>query len=59
MTEKRGFWKLKEEAADRSVWRTRIGRGCGPAAGWIWSDVLFKAGDFLGRVCVQDCAAWI
>jgi len=24
--EKRGYWKLKEEAIDRTVWRT----GCGP-----------------------------
>ena len=22
-------WKLKGEALDRSVWRTRFGRGCG------------------------------
>jgi hypothetical protein len=27
---KRGYWKLKEEALDRTVWRTRFGRGCGP-----------------------------
>jgi hypothetical protein len=25
--EKRGHWKLKEEALDRIVWRTRFGRG--------------------------------
>jgi hypothetical protein len=24
------YWKLKEEALDRSVWRTGFGRGCGP-----------------------------
>jgi hypothetical protein len=28
--ETRGFWKLKEEALDRTVWRTGFGRGCGP-----------------------------
>jgi hypothetical protein len=28
--EKRGYWKLKEEALDRTMWRTRFGRGCGP-----------------------------
>jgi hypothetical protein len=28
--EMRGYWKLKEEALDRTVWRTRFGRGCGP-----------------------------
>jgi hypothetical protein len=27
--EKRGYWKLKEEALDRTLWRTRFGRGCG------------------------------
>jgi hypothetical protein len=28
--EKRGYWKLKEEALDRSLWGTRFGRGYGP-----------------------------
>jgi hypothetical protein len=28
--EKRGYWKLKEEALDRTVWRTRIGRDYEP-----------------------------
>jgi hypothetical protein len=27
---KRGYWKSKEEALDRTVWRTRRGRGYGP-----------------------------
>jgi hypothetical protein len=27
---KRRYWKLKEEALDRTVWRTRFGRGYGP-----------------------------
>jgi hypothetical protein len=27
---KRGFWKLKEAAADRTVWRLPFGRGYGP-----------------------------
>jgi hypothetical protein len=30
LKEKRRYWKLKEEALDRTVWRTRFGRGCGP-----------------------------
>jgi hypothetical protein len=30
-TETRGYWKLKEEGLDCSVWRTRFERGCGPA----------------------------
>jgi hypothetical protein len=30
LKEKRGYWKLKEDAVDRTVWRTRFGRGYGP-----------------------------
>ena len=30
LKEGRGYWKLKEEALDRNVWRIRFGRGCGP-----------------------------
>jgi hypothetical protein len=30
LKEKRGYWKLKEEALDRTVWRTGFGRRCGP-----------------------------
>jgi hypothetical protein len=29
LNEKRGYWKLKEEALDRTVWRTRFGESCG------------------------------
>ena len=28
--EKRGYWKMKEEAPARAVWRTWFGRGYGP-----------------------------
>jgi hypothetical protein len=30
LKEKRGHWKLKEEALDLSQWRSRFGRGYGP-----------------------------
>jgi hypothetical protein len=30
LKEKRKSWKLKEEALDRTLWRTRFGRGYGP-----------------------------
>jgi hypothetical protein len=30
LKEKKGYWKLKEEALDRSLWRTGFVRGCGP-----------------------------
>ena len=32
----RGYWKLKQKAVDRTVWRTGFGRGCGPV---IWQTV--------------------
>ena len=28
----RGYWKLKEEALDNTLWRNRCGRGHGPVA---------------------------
>jgi hypothetical protein len=30
LKETRGYWKLMEETLDRSLWRTRFGRGYGP-----------------------------
>jgi hypothetical protein len=30
LIEKRGFWKWKEEALYRTLWRTGFGRGYGP-----------------------------
>jgi hypothetical protein len=27
--EKAGYWKMKEEALDRSGWRIAFGKGCG------------------------------
>ena len=30
LKEARGYWKLEEEALDRNLWRSRVGRGCGP-----------------------------
>jgi hypothetical protein len=30
LMEKRSYWKLKDEALDRTLWRTRFGRGYGP-----------------------------
>jgi hypothetical protein len=30
LKEKTGHWKLKEEALDRTLWRTSFGRRCGP-----------------------------
>lgn len=33
LKEKGGYRKLKEEAVDRTVWRTHFGRGQGPVVG--------------------------
>jgi hypothetical protein len=30
LKENRRYWKLKEEATDRTLWRARFGRGHGP-----------------------------
>jgi hypothetical protein len=30
LKEKKRYWKLQEEALDRTLWRTRFGRGYGP-----------------------------
>jgi hypothetical protein len=30
LKEKKIYWKLKEEALDRALWRSRFGRGYGP-----------------------------
>jgi hypothetical protein len=32
LKEARRYWKLKEEAEDRTLWRTQFGRGYGPVA---------------------------
>ena len=41
LKEKRGYWILKEEALERTVWRTVFGRGCGPVIGQ--NEVLVRA----------------
>jgi hypothetical protein len=33
-----GSWKLKEDALDRIVWRTRFGRGCGMKCQYLEID---------------------
>jgi hypothetical protein len=44
--ETRGYWKLKEESLDRTLWRTRFGRDCGPVARqtaeWMTFEVRVK-----------------
>ena len=46
--ETRGYWKLKQEALDHTLWRICFGRGYGPVIrettecvpDWIWSPPL-------------------
>jgi hypothetical protein len=35
LKEARRYWKLKEEAQNRTLWRTQFGRGYGPVASQI------------------------
>jgi hypothetical protein len=54
LTEKSEYWKLKEEALDRSQWRTRFGRGYRPVvrqtAEWM------NLSESFGSVCLSEMA---
>jgi hypothetical protein len=43
LKEKRRYWKWKEEALDRTVWRTRFGRGYGPVVRQTteWKEYIY------------------
>jgi hypothetical protein len=42
LKENRGYWKLKEAALDRTLWRTRFRRDCGPVVRQTteWNDFI-------------------
>jgi len=43
LQEKRGCWKLEEEALDRCLWRTSLGRGYGLIAlcgEQVWEEAM-------------------
>jgi hypothetical protein len=43
LKEARRYWKLKEEAQDRTLWRTQLGRGYGDLSqDRILLDLKFK-----------------
>jgi hypothetical protein len=44
LKEKRIHWKLKEEALDRTLWRTRFGRGYGPVVRQTteWNEITIS-----------------
>ena len=42
LKEKRGYWILKEEAVDRTVWRTGLGWDYGPATRQTTKEIITK-----------------
>jgi hypothetical protein len=49
LKEKRRYWKMKEEALDRTLWRTRFGRGYGPVVRQTteWMNEWMNGGNLL------------
>jgi hypothetical protein len=50
LKEKKRYWKLKEEALDRTLWRTRFGRGYGPVVRQTTESMNSKMQQF-GSLC--------
>jgi hypothetical protein len=49
----RGYWKVKEEALDLILWRTRFGRGCGLVVRHCEMNELIQGGsNMTGTICV-------
>ena len=48
LKEKRGYWQLREEALNRTLWRTRSGRGCGPVVRQTAEWSCFKWQSYTG-----------
>jgi len=44
LIEERGYWELNGETVDRTVWRTRFGKGCGPVVRQI-AELTLKLPD--------------
>jgi hypothetical protein len=47
--EMRRYWKLKEKAPDRTLWRTRFGKGCGPVVRQTTKYIFFCLCDQLKK----------
>jgi hypothetical protein len=43
LKEARRYWKLKEEAQDRTPWRTQFGRGYGPVTKKLKKYVKYRS----------------
>jgi hypothetical protein len=52
LKEKRRYWKLKDEALDRTLWRTRFGRGYGPVLRQTaeWMNIILMTAHM-----ISDC----
>ena len=58
LKDKRRYWKLKEEALDCTLWRTRFGRGCGPVVRqdewWFQLTAYGNFASFLQITCNES-----
>jgi hypothetical protein len=52
--EARRYWKLKEEAQDRTLWRTQFGRGYGLSQDRLLLDLTDKNINF--QYCSHNCS---
>jgi hypothetical protein len=56
LKEKRGYCKLKEEALDRTLWRTRFGRGYGPVVRrtteWMDEMAMYKCRNNIRKIVI-------
>ena len=52
--ELKGYWKLKGEALDHTLWRTHFGRGYGPILCLIFIFTFFTIYDDLLHVSVKN-----
>jgi len=63
LKENKGYWKLKEEATDRSLWISCFGTGCGSVvrqntewcSGGRKPIIVFNYKQYKFQVHVQDC----
>jgi len=59
LKENRGYWKLKKETLDRTLWTTRFGGDYGPAvrqtARWVYIEFWLAENRLVPDVCVCVC----
>jgi hypothetical protein len=59
LKEMRGSWKLKEEALDRTLWRTRFGRSYGPVVrqttGWMNEWIKIGTANWHDQILHRNC----